>query len=126
MDAVARRVEDDEIRFLRNLVEHFEDIACEKTAVGQSVAHSIFTGCYDRLLYDLHADHFFCYRRKELRDRTGAGIEIKDRLIFRVADVIPRGAVEYLCAKRIGLEKGERCDLEPESEDRLIKVILSE
>ena len=105
VDAVARWIEDDEIRFLRNVVEHLEYIACDKTAIGKSVARGIFTCSHDCLLYNLDSNDFLCHGCKDLGNCTGTGIQVKNGLILRISDILTRSTVEYLRTEGLGLKK---------------------
>lgn len=48
---------------------------------------------------------------------SGSAVEVEDRAVFRLADELAGGAVENFRAKGIGLEEGERGDLEFQSEE---------
>ena len=56
---------------------------------------------------------------------SGSAVEVEDRAVFRLADELAGGAVENFRAKGIGLEEGERGDLEFQSEEFFIEVVLS-
>ena len=65
----------------------------------------IFTSSKDRFLDDLNPDYFLSYRRKNLCDRSGSAVEIKDHFVFGITDIFARLLIQYFRTGRICLEE---------------------
>src|SRR5699024_10486988 len=83
------------------------------------------SGCLHRYLDDLDADHFFGYLCRDLGDGTCSAVQVKNNFVLRISDIFPCSLIQYLGPQRIRLEKGERCNLEFQSQKFLVKVVLS-
>lgn len=124
---VLRHVEikDNQIRHFLQLINYFQHITGPEAAVIQFIQCRIFSRCLNRFLDDLDADHFFCYRCRDLGDGACSAVQVKDNFILRISDIFPCCLVQYLGPQRIGLEEGEWCNLEFQSQKFLIKIVLS-
>jgi len=80
---------------------------------------------YYSLFNDLHTYYFFCHWCKDLCNRSGSTVEIKDYLIFRLTDIRSCCFIKHFRAKGISLEERKWCDLELQSQKFLIEIILS-
>ena len=89
MNSLARRIEDNGIRFLGDFVENLQNISREKTAVIESVQPGILPGCLYGFFYDLHTDNLLCHRGDDLGDGSGTAVKVKDRLILDVSEEFP-------------------------------------
>ena len=125
MDSFARWIKNDEVRFFFDFIDHLQHVSGEETAVGKAVCLCVLFCSCNSFFHDFHTDHFFCDRCKDLGDGSGSAVEVEDRAVFRLADELAGGAVENFRAKGIGLEEGERGDLEFQSEEFFIEVVLS-
>ncbi|CDE67694.1 unknown [Blautia sp. CAG:37] len=125
MDSFARWIKNDEVRFFFDFIDHLQHVSGEETAVGKAVCLCVLFCSCNSFFHDFHADHFFCDRCKDLGNGSGSAVEVEDRAVFRRADELAGGAVENFRAKGIGLEEGERGDLEFQSEEFFIEVVLS-
>ena len=125
MDSVARRIKNDHVRFLGQVIEDLKNVTGDKSAVIKTVEFRILSRCFHGIFHDLDTDHFFCHGCQNLSDRTGTGVEIKHGHVLRISDVIACGTVKHLSTKRVCLEEGERGDLETKPKNRLVKVILA-
>ena len=125
MDTISRRIKDDHIRLLLDLVQHLKYIACYEFTIRKSIAESIFFCSFYCLLDDLHTNHFLCNRSQHLTDRSGSTEQIKNCLILNISDVFPDSLIQYLCSPGIWLEERKRGDLKLQSEQLFIKEILT-
>ena len=125
MDTISRRIKDDHIRLLLDLVQHLKYIACYEFTIRKSIAESIFFCSFYCLLDDLHTNHFLCNRSQHLTDCSGSTEQIKNCLILNISDVFPDSLIQYLCSPGIWLEERKRGDLKLQSEQLFIKEILT-
>ena len=61
MDSVARRVKNDHIRFLGQVIEDLKNVTGDESAVIKAVEFRILSRCFHGILHDLNTDHFFCH-----------------------------------------------------------------
>ena len=125
MYSVTWRIKDNQIRHFLQLINYFQHITGPEAAVIQFIQCRIFSRCLNRFLDDLDADHFFCYRCRDLGDGACSAVQVKDNFILRISDIFPCCLVQYLGPQRIRLEEGEWCNLEFQSQKFLIKIVLS-
>ena len=125
MDAFPGRVQDDDVRGLRQGIQHFQDVPRDKAAVRDAVAGCVLPCGIHRFRDDLHAHGAAGSPRHQLGNGPGAAVEIKHSAALRLPGVLPHLAVEKLRPSGIVLEKGEGRDPEPESGEDLLKIFAS-
>ena len=113
------------IAALPQVIKNLQYVSRNKTAVGQPVQSSILAGCFRCLFYNLHTDHFFCYRRLKLGNGSGSAVKIKD------PSMPPH--LQHMCGQstteppppEIWLKKGKRTDPESQPQEDFLKPVLT-
>ena len=95
MNTITRRIQHNHIRFFRQVIQNFQNIACNETAIIQSVQLCIFSCSFHCILYDFYSDHLFCHRRKKLCDRTSTTVEVKYLHTAGILDIFSYNIIEY-------------------------------
>ena len=94
MDAVTGGIEDDDVRLFGKVVENLQNISCNKAAVGQTVKSGVFSGCFYRILHNLHTNDLICNGSCKLGNGSGAAVEVKNNLVLRISNVISYNRVQ--------------------------------
>ena len=74
VNTVARRIKDDEVRLFFDFIDDFENIACDKLTVFQSVEGCVLLCCLDCLFYDFYADYFLGNGCQHLGNRSRSAV----------------------------------------------------
>ena len=125
MDTVSRRIKHDDVRFFFQLIQHLKYIACYEFAVGNTVSCSVFFCSLDRFFDNLHAYHLLCHRSQHLADGSRSAEEVEHGHVTDVPDIVPHRLIEHFSALGIRLEEGKRRDLEIQTKQFFIEVVLS-
>ena len=105
MDPVPGRVENNKIRLVREIADHFEHVPGDKLTVGKPVERRVLPRGLHGLLHDLHAHDLGGHRRPDLGDGSGAAVEIEHHLVLRLPHIAAGRLIEHLRPQRVGLEK---------------------
>ena len=125
MNTITRRIQHDHIRLFRQVIQNFQNIACNETAIIQPVQLCIFSCSFHCILYDFYSDHLFCHRRKKLCDRTGTTVKVKYLHTAGILNVFSYNIIKYFRRQGIRLEERKGTDSEFQSEQRLVEIVLS-
>ena len=117
MYAVAGRVQDNEIRFLFDLIEDFQHISRDELTIADPVPLRVFTCCHYCFFHDLNAYDFLRYRRHKLGNRPRAAVKVIDNAFLHagIRQESPCRLIEYFRAPAVGLEEGKRRHLKGKS-----------
>ena len=116
---------DDQIRLLLQRIQYLQNVPCNEITVGKPVEGSVLSGRLHGFFYDLHSGHMLRHRRQDLGDGPSAAVKIEHLLPAGIPYVLAHCIVKHLRPQGIGLEEGERGDLEFQSEEFFIEVVLS-
>ncbi len=61
MDSISWWIQNDHIRFLRQIIQDFKDISCNKFTITQVIQCCILFRSFYCLFYNFHTYHFVCY-----------------------------------------------------------------
>ena len=95
VDSVARRVKNDHIRFLGQVIEDLKNVTGDKSAVIKTVEFRILSRCFHGILHDLNTDHFFCHWREELGNRACSAVQVKNFHSTGILDVVSDNIIEH-------------------------------
>ena len=125
MNTITRRIQHDHIRLFRQVIQNFQNIACNETAIIQPVQLCIFSCSFHCILYDFYSDHLFCHRCKKLCDRTSTTVKVKYLHTAGILNVFSYNIIKYFRRQGIRLEERKGTDSEFQSEQRLVEIVLS-
>ena len=126
--ALARRIDDDDIRRLPGGAEALgglPGIRAEEFRVPDAVAAGVFLRIADGGLDKLDANGALCLPRKAERDGARAAIEVQDRLGPGQAGCCQRFAIEPLCLRAVDLIERARRDAEAQTAQDILDGIVA-
>ena len=94
MDSVARRVKNDHIRFLGQVIEDLKNVTGDESAVIKAVEFRILSRCFHGILHDLNTDHFFCHRCEKLGDRACSAVQVKNFHSTGILDIVSDNVIK--------------------------------
>ena len=125
MNPLSGRIQNNHIRLYLQVIKNLQYVSRNKTAVGQPVQSSILSGCFHCFFYNLHTDHFFCYRRQKLGNGSGSAVKIKDLHASCIFNICADNRIQNLRRQGIWLKKGKRTDPESQPQEIFIKPVLT-
>ena len=96
VDSIAWGIQDDHVGLLSDVVQDFQDVTGDETAVGEAVQGGVYFGSFYGFFHNFHANHFFRYGSKKLGNGSGAALEIEYLFLLGIANVIKDNGVKYL------------------------------
>ena len=76
------RIQNDHIRFLRQIIQDFKDIPCNKFTITQVIQCCILLCSFYCLFHNFHTYHFVRYGGCKLGDRSGSAVRSNTTLSF--------------------------------------------
>ena len=105
MDSIPWRIQNDHIRFLRQIIQDFKDISCNKFAITQVIQCCILFCSFYCLFHNFHTYHFVRYGGCKLGDRSGSAVKVEHYFILRISDILTYDRIKHFRSQGIRLEK---------------------
>lgn len=128
VNALARRIKEDDVGPLAGVGEALkfvEHVGGDELDVGKVVFEGGLSGFFDGFFDDFHADDALGVTGDDLRQGSGAAVEVVDGLAAHVTGQGDGFGVEILRAVHVGLKEREGSDVKGEVEERFVHFVAT-